>query len=191
VAKPDPLSKSALKSAAQQLGELLAEAAAPAERALAPLANPKLAESLAVCFAGADQVKNPPKDLSVLANPSGIWHHQIRTSAGVTHLARSNQEGFQPDALDVQQVVESPIAEKIDRAIAWIDREIPDDSVTVRLLVIPAYYVHGLLLVEKNKYSAVLADQPQSYEGLQYEKRYPLRDFLKRLAKERMSGSLN
>jgi hypothetical protein len=60
----------------------------------------------------------------------------------------------------------------------------------VRLLVIPAYYVHALLLVRGRRYSAVLVDQPDGFTRLKYQKEYPLRDFLRRLAKERPAGTL-
>jgi hypothetical protein len=184
VAKPDPLSKTTLRSVAEQIGGFLASAAA------APVAQPKLAESFAVCGVAADDVANPPQDLTVLTHPIGMWHHQIRTKGGSTHFARSQQAGFQSDDLDVHLVFASPVAAKIDRAITWVDRHVPDDAVTVRLLAIPAYYLHALVLIRKKKFSAVLADQPDGNRQLKYEKEYSLRDFLKRLSRERMTGVL-
>jgi hypothetical protein len=190
VAKPDPLSKTALRSVADQVGQFLASASATPAAAMAPLRKPQLAESFAICAVGADQVANPPDDLAALVQPSGMWHHQIRSSDGSTHMARSKQAGFGSDEMELQQVFESAIAAKIDRAIAWVDRHVPDDGIIVRLLVIPAYYLHALVLIRKNKYSAVLADQPDGYRQLKYEKEYPLSEFLRRLSKERMAGTL-
>jgi hypothetical protein len=191
MATADPLPQAALQSVAAQLGQFLAAPPAQTPAALAVVQQPELAESLAVCFVTAAQVEDPPKDLGVLARPSGYWHHQVRTAAGATHMARSSRQGFAgTDDMQVEQLVASPVAAKIDAAIAWVDEEHPDDDATVRLLVIPAYYVHALLMVRGEKYSAVLADQPPGFTELKERKEYPLRKFLKRLAKESPSGTL-
>jgi hypothetical protein len=152
--------------------------------------RPELAESLAVCLITAAEVNEPPADLSVLARPSGMWHHQLRTSTGTTHFARSTQHGFRGPELQVELCTASAIPSKLDDAIAWIDEQVPDDDVVVRLLVIPAYFVHALLVIRGKKFSAVLVDQPATFQRLQYRKLYTLRDFLKRLSKETSSGSL-
>lgn len=105
-------------------------------------------------------------------------------------MARSSRQGFGETDLQVEQWVESPIAAKIDAAIAWVDEAHPDDDVTVRLLVIPAYYVHALLLIRNKKYAAVLVDQAPGFKKLKYQVEYKLKEFLKRLAKEKSSGTL-
>jgi hypothetical protein len=189
VAHTDPLPQSALTQVARQVGQFLIRPATAAAALTVPSA-PELAESLAICFAGADQVADPPADLSVLAQPSGLWHHQIRTAAGPTLSAWSRQAGFDPATLDVQQVVESPVAARLDQAMAWVDRAVPDNAVTARLLVIPAYYVHALLLIRGKKLTAVLVDQPAGFTALKYQKEYPLREFLKRLSKEQPGATL-
>jgi hypothetical protein len=56
--------------------------------------------------------------------------------------------------------------------------------------VIPAYFVHALLIIRGKKYSATLVDQPPGFTELREGKEYPLRKFLKRLAKEKPSGTL-
>jgi hypothetical protein len=190
MARADPIPPPALQAVAKQLGQLLAIPQPAATSALGKITQPELAESLAVCIVTAEQVKNPPKNLNVLAQPSGIWHHQVRTGAGPTHMARSRQQGFGGFDLHVEQWFQSPIAGKLDEAINWVDQSIPNDGVTVRLLFIPAYYVHALLLIRGGKYSAVLVDQPAGFTQLEYRKEYPLGDFLKRLSKEKMASSL-
>jgi hypothetical protein len=189
MAQPDPLPPAARSAVAKQLGQFLAMPKT-GPKAFAAAVGPELTESLAVCTIGADQVQNPPADLSTLVQPSGLWHHQIRTRTGPTHMAWSRQQGFGPDDQEVQQVVESPISDKLDRAMAWVDRHVPRDDATVRLLVIPAYYVNALAIIRKKKYTAVLVDQPPGFTRLTYEREYPLRDFLKRLAREKVGGTL-
>jgi hypothetical protein len=190
MANPDPIPDATLRSVAAQLGEMLAAPAAAAAGALGRPARPELTESLAVCFLTAEQVTSPPADLAALARPSGTWHHQVRTAAGPTHLARSSPQAFAADELRVDQWLESPVAAKLDDALAWVDRRHPDDATTVRLLVAPAYYLHALLIVRGRNFSAVLVDKPDGLARLEYEREYPLRDFLRRLAREPMSGSL-
>src|SRR5262249_10513514 len=129
-------------------------------------------------------------DLSVLARPSGTWHHQVRSAGVTTHMARSTRQDFAGEDLQVEQWVASPVAAKLDGAIVWVDEEHPDDDVTVRLLVIPAYYLHALLIIKGKKLSAVVVDQPPGFSELKEKKEYPLKRFLKRLSKEKMSGTL-
>ena len=189
MANADPLPQAALQSVAEQLGQFMAGPPAAAH-ALAKVKQPELAESLAICFVTAAQVAKPPKDLGVLTRPSGSWHHQIRSAAGATHTARSSRQGFGETDLQVEQWFESPIAPKIDSAITMVDEAHPDDDATIRLMVIPAYFVHALLIIRDKKYSAVLVDQPPGFTELKEGKEYPLRKFLKRLAKEKSSGTL-
>jgi hypothetical protein len=190
MATADPFPDAAAAAVASQLGAFFPQ---PAEEGVGPAAPPRreLTESLAVCFLEARQVRRPPKDLSVLARPSGVWHHQVRTGGAATHLARSQQSGLAEGAgaVEVQQLAETPIAGQIDRAMAWVDKNVKGRA-TVRLLVAPAYYLHALLIVRGEKLSAVLADQPPGFTQLEYEREYPLADFLKRLGKEKAAGTL-
>lgn len=102
--------------------------------ALAPTPARHLTESLAVCFLGLQQVRRPPGDLSPIWRPKGVWHHQIRTAGSATHVARSNATGFEDGAtVEVQQLAESPVAQKIDRALAWADSNVKGRA-TVRLI---------------------------------------------------------
>jgi len=149
----------------------------------------ELTESLAVCFLENQQVQNPPSDLSVLTQATGVWHHQIRTAGVASHFARSQQSGFVPDGVDVQQLVESPLAERIDRVLTWADQHVSGQA-TIRLLVSPAYLLHALLVMRGAESTAILVDQPAEYTQLKPETEYPLVQFLALLRKENPAGTL-
>jgi hypothetical protein len=184
----DRLSDDALDSIAGQLGEFLAGGFTTA--AAGPGFPTEVGESFAMCSVTLQQVRRPPADLRVLARPSGYWHHQLRTNGVVTHTAVSTKPGFGP-VHEVEQVFASPLAGRIDAAITWVDKHVKGKG-TVRLLVIPAYLTHGLLVVRPDDtLEAVLVDQPEQYSHLHHETAYPLADFLKRLAKETPAESLS
>lgn len=183
----DRLSDDVLNSIAGQLGEFLAGGVTAA--AAGPGFPTEVGESFAVCPVTLQQVRRPPSDLSALARPSGYWHHQLRTNGVATHTAVSMKPGFGPEH-EMEQVFVSPLAGRIDTAITWVDKQVKGKG-TVRLLVIPAYYTHALLVVRPDDtLEAVLVDQPEQYSHLQHETVYPLADFLKRLAKETPAESL-
>jgi hypothetical protein len=180
MATTDPLPDEAAAAVAAQVAAFLPTAAPDRE----------LTESFAVCPVTAEQVRRPPADLAELVRPSGLWHHQVRTGAAATHFARSALSGFDPAEPQVQSVFESPIAGKIDEAITWADRNVRGRA-TVRLMVVPAYYAHALVIVPRDgEPSAVLADQPEGFKQLEYRRQYPLKEFLKLLAKEKPGRSL-
>lgn len=183
MATADPLSDADRQAVAGQLGRFLP----PARLGLAAARAPELTESLAVCVLPASAVADPPADLLPLVQPTGQWHHQVRTAAGPTHAARSAGQGLAA-APEVQQFGPQPLAAKLDAAVTWADANLPDDAV-VRLLAVPAYYVHALVVVRGKRLSAVLVSQPAGFTRLEYEREYPLRDFLKRLAKEQPAGT--
>jgi hypothetical protein len=192
MAKTDPLKKSQRQAVADQLGRMMARGmAAPAGARMAAAAEePELGESLAVCTLTAQQVLHPPADFAEIARPSGTWHHQVHTAGGVTHAARSQVGGIRGDDQHVTQMFQSPIAEKIDAAITWLDRKLARSSATVRLLIAPAYYLHALLIVRGRDYSVVVADQPATFTQLEPKTIYPMAEFLAKLGRERPSGNL-
>ncbi len=190
MASTDPIPAAARRAIAEQLGRLLpTPAAAPGRRARA-LAAPELGESLAVCTLTAEQVRHPPANLAELAKPTGTWHHQVHTGTKATHAARSQAGGLRGREQQVLQLLQSPVAPKIDAALAWLDRKLGSTKATVRLLVAPAFYLHALLIVRGKDYSAVLVDQPPGLTTLKERTEYPLRDFLAHLSEARPSGTL-
>ena len=184
MATTDSLTQVQLRSVADQLGQFMAMPAATRANVLGAVNAPQLGESLAVCVLTLEQVRKPPADLGPLLEPSGMWHHQIHTAAGATHLARSSSIGLGQVNLNVEQWTESRIAGKLNTAMAWVDQKHGDDTVVVRVLEIPAYLLTALLILKENKPTVVLADRPESESELDYETEYPLRKFLKLLAKE-------
>lgn len=192
MASADKLSDDALKSVADQLGAFLGQDGGGVRSDSPPS---EVGESFAVCFVEARALAKPPADLAALVRTSGVWHHQIRVGDVTTHMARSTQSGFGGGEMTVQQSFESPVAAKIDDAIAWVDKHVKGRS-TVRLLVIPAFFVHAFAIVRENsstvaeRYTAVLIDQPAGFTRLAYETEYPLAEFLKLLAKEKPAPSL-
>ncbi len=189
MATTDRLPDATLKAIAAQLPAFADRGPAGLGAADATADPDEVGESFAVCRLDAADVKKPPKDLAKLARPSGFWHHQIRTGGAATHTAVSTTRGFD-DIHDVQQMFATPIAAKIDAAATWVDKNVSGRA-TVRLLVAPAYFLHALLIVAADgSLSAVLADQPDGFTQLELGKRYPLADFLKRLAKEKPAESL-
>ncbi len=178
----DKLPDNIVASIAGQVSAFLPTAGASLESTAVAFPQ-EVGESLAVCTVSLAQVKKPPADLNVLAKPSGYWHHQLRTNGVATHTALSMKPGFGP-IHEVEQVFATPLAGKIDAAIAWLDANVAGRG-TVRLFVAPAYLTHALLLVRPDgPLEAVLADQPAQYTKLQPETLYPLAEFLKLLAKE-------
>jgi hypothetical protein len=186
----DRLPEDVLTSIAGQLADFLPRGVTVASAAATPSFPEEVGESFAVCPVTLQQVRRPPANLSVLARPSGYWHHQLRMNSVATHTAVSTKPGFGP-VHEVEQVFESPLAGRIDAVITWVDKYVKGKG-TVRLLTIPAYLTHGLLVVRPDDtLEAVLVDQPPQYTQLQYETVYTLPDFLKRLAKEPPAESLS
>ena len=189
MATTDRLPDDTLKSIAAQLPTFTARGPFLPKNAAVPAEPDEIGESFAICQLDLAQVKKPPKNLSKLATPSGFWHHQLRTAGVATHTAVSTKQGF-GDGHEVQQMFASPVAAKIDEAVAWVDRNITGKA-TVRLLIAPAYFLHALLvLADDGSMSAVLADQPTGYTQLQTERQYPFAEFLKLLAKEKPAGTI-
>lgn len=76
------------------------------------------------------------RDLSELARPSGVWHHQLKVNGSPKGFARSKPLGSTPKSWSVRQVFWSPLAKSIDEGIDWIDSNVPE-GVEARLLSVP------------------------------------------------------
>lgn len=192
MAKLDPLPASVSRGVADQLGRMLSAPASATRAALnlAQSTRQALAESLAVCTLTAEQVGRHDLTADEVMRPTGAWHHQVRTGERATHMASSVPAGFAEEALEVSRWVASPIAGKIDDAIAWVDANYPDDDATVRLLVAPAYLLHALMIIRGRRCDVVLVDQPAGRTRLKYERRYTLKQFIAALSKETPCGTL-
>src|SRR5438270_4194137 len=85
----------------------------------------QLAEHFAVWMIGLDNLSRVQKDIGELAVQTGLWHHQVRVGGKATVFARSRPLG--PSDWSIEDVTKSPIAEKIDSAVDWIDSNVPGD----------------------------------------------------------------
>ncbi|MEM7725858.1 MAG: hypothetical protein AAF208_05730 [Cyanobacteria bacterium P01_A01_bin.45] len=140
----------------------------------------KLFETVDIWSLRSDLLLESTNDLTILAKPTGRWHHQIKINGVPTSYARSVANG--PSALDwhVVGVFESPIATKIDDAINWIDGNISGDYV-VRLLTVPCYQIQAFWLVNNDNsqpQQIVLISAPAEYSTLDYERAYAVDEFL-------------
>ena len=71
----------------------------------------------------------------------------------------------------------------------WIDEKVYDDPL-VRLLIVPAYYVHALWLKKDDRSQLLIVDKPQQYRRLEQNYLFSSKDFLQALASEpHASGS--
>ena len=129
--------------------------------------------------------------LKVLARNLGRYHHQIMFGGIAEAFARSSVSTTDPGLPTLEELFVSPLAQKIDQAIEWVDQWVSGDPL-VHLLFIPAYYLHAFWLIDANESSELLivdvaGASPTDYEtilsGLQAEKLYTDSIFLQALAK--------
>lgn len=151
------LPKAVLESIASQIGSRLDPPAGEEGHALAldaPVpSNPEIGETFEVWKLipdSVDEIKKGNLDITKLARPAGLWHHQLRQHKTAFGFARSKPLGADPDSWSVRDIYTSDLAAKIDDAIKWVDRHIPDDVVEVRLLSMPIQQVEAFWFVAKS-----------------------------------------
>lgn len=192
MARAPELPAAAMASIAAQIGSRLPSLGAPAPSGTPGLSRaarivpPQIGESFPVYMVGLDALRSGNTDLSRNARPTGLWHHQIRYGAQAQDIARSKAPppgGPQGQGWQVQEVVRSPAAPRIDATIAWIDnnRNVPEDA-EARLLVVPAFYLTAFWLHAAQSDSVVIADMPPHLGELQPMRLYAAADFLRMLA---------
>ncbi|RCJ16849.1 hypothetical protein A6S26_32360 [Nostoc sp. ATCC 43529] len=144
----------------------------------------EIRETFSVWMLGLDATTKPEEPIAKLVTKTGRWHHQISIGSQVRSFARSTPYG--PTAADwsiTQVTSDSPIAEAIDEAIDWVDKNVKDDPL-VRLVVIPSYYLHVFWLETEKGSHILVVHKPDQYIRLKYETIYSLREFLELLAQE-------
>jgi hypothetical protein len=117
------------------------------------------------------------------AIPTGYWHHQIRHGGEAKEFAKSRPLGPGPRDWKVEEIVISRIAERVDYAIAVLDREVPGDE-QIRMFVIPAYFVHAFWIGSGRDSRLLLIHKPESVTGLEYGQIYGFSQFLQRLSRQ-------
>lgn len=171
------LPKSVLEHIASQIGERLTNAA---QHALSQNKGLALSESFPVWLLGLDATANSDAELSALARATGYWHHQIRHGGDAVEFAKSRPIGPNTADWQIEEIVTSPVAKRIDDALEWIEANVKGDG-EVRLLVVPAFFIHALWLSVGASDAIVIADMPRADDGLQYERIYNANDFLRLL----------
>jgi len=180
----------ALASIARQIGSRLSRPPGAPGRFVAAEALPaEIGESFPVYMLGVDAIPYRHSGLAKIVRPTGVWQHQIRYGAQAQDIASSlgpppgaaaAAPGAAPD-WQVQEVVQSPAAPRIDDAIAWIDKNVPGDP-EANLLAVPAFYLTAFWLHDSNGDNVVIADMPPRLGNLQPLKLYSSDDFLSQLA---------
>ncbi len=192
MARAPELPAAALASIAQQIAVRLPSLGAPAPPGTAGLsmaariAPAQVGESFPVYMIGLDALRGDSTDLGRAARQTGLWQHQIRYGAQAQDIARSKAPppgAAQGAGWEVQEVVRSPAAPRIDATIAWIDnnRNVPADA-EARLLMVPAFYLTAFWLHSPQGDSVVIADMPPHLGELRPLQLYTAADFLKMLA---------
>jgi hypothetical protein len=128
--------------------------------------SPTLHESVDVWDLPANAVVGSTNDLNILAKPLGQWHLQIKSDTTPIAYARSSTVGSAATDWSVDGIFQSELAQEFDEAIGWIDNNFPGENFLVRLLVIPAYQVHALWLINEDDpkdQQIVVIDAPKEY----------------------------
>jgi hypothetical protein len=170
----DPLPPDVLDVIATQLGDRLSSQALKAAGEGTVIA---LAETLPVWVLGLDATSQAEVNIESVAVATGVWHHQIRFGPDAKEFARSLPRGPKAEDWEVQDVTGSEIAANIQRALEWIIANVHDGS-SVRLLIVPAYYMHCLWLQSERGSYIVLADRPDAYTLFEYSRLYSSEEFL-------------
>lgn len=111
-------------------------------------------EAMAALTQGAD-----PEQLKDWAEPSGRWHHQMTFGTEISGFARSKASPTDAAEVELRQMSVSAKADKIARAIEWVEQELeknpakydlpsPYDPL-IRLLEIPSRRVVALILLDE------------------------------------------
>jgi hypothetical protein len=174
MAQVEELPADVLAAIAAQIGARLSE---PAKNAMSRGMPVEIAESFPVYMLPLDATTQADLDISALAVPTGLWHHQVRHGQAAQEFARSLPTGPRAEDWRLEEYSYSPIARSIDAAAQWLDANVTSDA-SVRLLIVPAYYMHAFWLFESTGSRIVVIDRPQIYGALEYQRLYPAPDFL-------------
>jgi hypothetical protein len=192
MAHTDPISEECLNVLAADIGKHIGS--------VIPSSNHphriQMAENLRVCLLTAEEVTSAAstgKDLRMVAQETNRFHHQIRFDERAVAYARSIQTTTPQGGLawSVREVAVTHLAENIDTALLFVEPRLLEESTLVRLLVVPAYRVHALWLInQSHRDQVVLADTP-SHSGLRAFEIMESTEFLAALSKENQVVGIN
>jgi hypothetical protein len=174
MAQVEELPTDVLAVVASQIGARLNQGARNAIGRGVPVV---IAESFPVYMLPLDATTLPGLDISDLAVPTGLWHHQVRQGQIAQDFARSMPTGPRAEDWRVEEFSTSPIARSIDAAAQWLDINVGSNA-SVRLLIIPAFYLHVFWLFDPKQSEIIVVDRPANYGMLEYERVYSASDFL-------------
>ena len=130
-------------------------------------------------------VGNQSNTLSGLVKPTGRWHHQLKFSVGDARepagFARSLPSGSSAESWSLVGLLESDLADRIDKEVAWLDRNVEGDYL-VHLLMIPAYQIYAFWLVKDTDERVLVVDAPSQYHELQRRHLYSTAEFIDTLS---------
>lgn len=185
MAHADSLPGDVLTSIANQLGDRMTTMSGPQFLSGSPV---ELTETFSVWALGADAVGEAAQsnaDIQLFATPTGRWHHQVMFGSSAEAFARSTPLGIEPGSWSLREFFISPLADKIDKAVEWVDQNIVDDPL-VRLLTVPAYQVLALWLTRDGIIGSqvLVVDAPIQYSTLQPCALLSSKEFIDRLLSE-------
>ena len=104
---------------------------------------------------------SPRNRIDELVRPLYRWHVQVAVNSNPCCFVRARTIG--PTAADwiICEVFMSPIAEKIELALAWADDNIKSDSL-VRLVVCPEHQLHMFWISGEGDSEILVVDSPKS-----------------------------
>lgn len=172
---PQHMDKDKLKSITIQISHFIA--GAPSQEATRRIG---LAESFAIWRIDPEHFNRESPVLP--AHPTTGRHYQVFLDD--QHRPQAYAQTDDDDEMQVSEVVVSSLAEKIDRAMEWIDDYDRGDT-SVNFLSAPSCFVYAFSLVEIKEVFVISAPQPPA--GVPDEKRLveqkllPTQEFLERL----------
>lgn len=128
----------------QQIGEQVRHVAPPELLNAGPL---ELRESFEVWALGLNALGHGAHSKPVirrLARPVDRWHHQLAFGGRPAAFARSSASALSGEH-QLEELFVSPIAQRIDEGVAWVDHNAGVED-HVRLLLVPACHLYTFWL---------------------------------------------
>jgi len=152
-----------------------------------------LEESFEIWLLRADElsaVRSTSPDLSTHLSNTGRWHHQVTQNGEPVGYALSGPAVDFNAQWSLHGVFASPLAKKVRRAVAKIDRERPQEDLEAFYVVIPAYRIVCFLLRGYAADEVFVVKSTSAAGGPEEGKFYTPSDFLAALSKIRQVAGI-
>jgi hypothetical protein len=123
--------------------------------------------------------------VSDAAYDSNTWHHQVsRRVAHQTGTAKRIVGSVQSELINGSSQVlritlnDNGLGQKVEERAVWIEQNIGDPEVLVRLIIVPSRYIHCFWLAEPNRDWIVVISAPRGYEALKIDTVYSFEEFV-------------